>query len=122
MSEPINFFLPDNDNLKPREEVRIEKLDAEPLPDGRRIKVQLEVTPFREKPNFEIVILDATGTKVGETLVIEAMHFRLEFTMHVRSAAQPQGEYALVAALYYDEPATAQDRAETAVYIPAPGE
>lgn len=121
MSEPL-FFLPDNDNLKPRHEVRIEGLDATPLEDGRRVRVRLEVTPFREKPSFSIAILDAANGVVAETTVIEAMGFRLELILHMRGAAPPEGDYALHAALYYEDPSTPQDRAQTTVHLPAPGE
>jgi hypothetical protein len=121
VSEPINFFL-NSDNLKPRSEVRIEKLDAQPLPDGRRVKVQLDVTPFREKPSFEIAILDAAGARVGGTTVIEAMTFRLELTLHLRGVAQPEGDYTLHVALYYEDPAEPQDHAQTTITIPAPAE
>lgn len=120
MSEPINFFLQNNDNLKPRDEVRIEKLSAEPMPDGRRIKVRMEVTPFRERPSFEIALFDEAQRKVGATSVIEAMTFRMEFVLHLRGATEPAGDYALRAALYYEDPATPQHLAQTTVHIPAP--
>lgn len=122
MSEPINFFLQDNDNLKPRHEVRIEKLGAEPLPDGRRIKVKMEVTPFRERPSFEIELFDEAERKVGGTTVIEAMTFRMEFILHLRGVTEPAGDYELHAALYYEEPSEPQHRTQTMVHIPEPND
>lgn len=122
MSEPINFFLQNNDNLKPRDEVRIEKLGAEPLPDGRRIKVSMEVTPFRERPNLEIALFDQAQRKVSGTTVIEAMTFRMEFILHLRNVTEPAGDYELRAALYYEDLAAPQHRAQATVRIPAPAE
>lgn len=122
MSEPINFFLQNNDNLKPREEVRIEKLGAEPLPDGRRIKVSMEVTPFRERPNLEIALFDQAQRKVSGTTVIEAMTFRMEFILHLRNVTEPAGDYELRAALYYEDLASPQHRAQATVRIPTPAE
>ncbi len=122
MSNPLDFYLDNNPNLKPRHEVRIEKLDAEPLPDGRRIKVQIEVTPFRERPSFEIALLDAAQRRVGGTTVIEAMTFRMEFILHLRDVTQPEGDYELHAALYYEDPAAPQHHAIATVHIPAPAD
>lgn len=117
MSEPPRFFLPDNPNLKPRDEVRIERLEAEPSPDGRRIKVQITVTPFREQPNFEIALYDAAQRHAAGTTVIAAMNFRLEFTLHLRSVPAP-GEYTLRADLHYDDTPDPVDRVETTVHLP----
>lgn len=120
MTGPPTFFLPDNPNLRPREEVRIEQLAALPTPDGQRVRVQIQVTPFREQPNFEIALYDSAQRRVGGTTVIAAMNFRMEFIVHLRGVAHPHGDYVLRADLYYDDPSAPQDRAETAVHIPAP--
>ncbi|MCZ2096320.1 MAG: hypothetical protein AAGU78_11955 [Chloroflexota bacterium] len=117
MSEPPRFFLTENPNLKPRDEVRIERLEAEPSPDGRRVKVQIAVTPFREQPNFEIALVDAAQRHVAGTTVIAAMNFRLEFTLHLRGIPAP-GEYTLRADLYYDEAPAPAHRAETTLRLP----
>lgn len=117
MSEPPRFFLPDNPNLRPRNEVRIERLEAEPSPDGRRIKVQITVTPFREQPNFEIALYDAAQRHVAGTTVIAAMNFRLEFTLHLRGVPAP-GEYTLRADLHYDDLPEPIERAEVIVHLP----
>jgi len=120
MNEPINFFLQNNDHLKPRDEVRIEKLGAEAMPDGRRIKVQMEVTPFRERPSFEIALFDEAQRKVGGTTVIEAMTFRMEFVLHLRGVTEPAGTYTLRAALYYEDPSAPQHLTQTTVHVSAP--
>lgn len=117
MTDPPRFFLPDNPNLKPRDEVRIERLEATPSPDGRRVKVQIAVTPFREQPNFEIALYDTAQRNVGGTTVIAAMYFQLELTLHLRGIPAP-GEYMLRADLYYDDAAAPACRAEITLRLP----
>ena len=49
----INFFE-SNDVPQPRDKVKIERVDTQPYPDGWRVKVIVEVTPFEDRPSLEI--------------------------------------------------------------------
>lgn len=98
----INFFEP-GDVPKHRNEVKIELLEAEVYPDRQRIHMKLNVTPFLERPNFEVTL-----TRVGETQpvatlsIVETMHPRMEFTMHLRTGnTDPAGDYVLRAVLFF---------------------
>lgn len=113
-----NYFLLNNDNLVPRDQVKITRLEAVPYPDGRRVRVELDVTPFRERPNFEIGIRDEAGTLVAGTSVVASMHFKMEFVLHLRGVQEPDGNYTLHVALYYDDISTPQDTREISVHIP----
>jgi hypothetical protein len=98
-----NLFLQNNDNLAPREDVRLEKVEAAPYPDRRRVKVKVHITPFKEQPNFEITIRDRDDVPVARTTVIAPMHFQMEFVLHLRDIDDPTGDYTVQVALYYDE-------------------
>lgn len=112
-----NFFLLNNDNLVPRDQVRITRLEASPYPDGHRVKVELDVTPFRERPNFEISMRDKAGKLIAGTSVVASMQFKMEFVLHLRGVSEPAGDYTLHVALYYDDINAPQDRQEIALHI-----
>lgn len=100
------FNIPDDPNIVPLppEEVRIKNLTAELYPDGKRLRVNLEITPFQTRPWIEATLLDAEGDEVSSANIIEPLSWRIEFTLHVRRTPA-QGRYTLSARLYYpDQP------------------
>lgn len=86
----------------PPDEVRITSLQIEPLADGRRVRVLVSVTPFQERPNLDVVILDELGHEVSSTCIVETMDFDMAFTMHIRTS-EVGGAFTLVASLSYPE-------------------
>ena len=51
----MDFFFPE-DNLQRAtpEETHITSLTAEPYPDGERVRVNIEMTPFQIRPYLEV--------------------------------------------------------------------
>jgi hypothetical protein len=98
----MDFFFPE-DNLTRNvpEETRITLLSAQPYPDGRRIHVNIEMTPFQKRPHVEIVLTDADHEEVASTTIVEPMSWKLELTMHVRG--ELNNPYTLEATLYYPD-------------------
>ncbi|HML23241.1 MAG TPA: hypothetical protein PKD09_16420 [Aggregatilinea sp.] len=115
----LNLHLLNNPNLRPRDEVRIDRVEAVPFPDGRRVHVEVEVTPFRERPNLEITMRNEQGRNVGEASVIATMTFKMEFNLHLRGITDPAGHYAVEVALYYDDPHAPQDQRRVEFTIPS---
>lgn len=114
----IDLFLQNNDNLLPRSQVRIERVLATVYPDRRRIKVSVDVTPFKERPNFEISIRAKDGKLVAGSSVIASMHFQMEFILHLRGVeSDPAGEYNVSVQMYYDDIRSPQDTYETVLHI-----
>lgn len=103
----IELYLQNNDNLLPRDQVKITNVTATPYPDGRRVNVAIEITPFRERPNLEIAIRRMDGDQgphvVASTSVIAIMNFRVDFNLHIRGVADPAGGYTVSVGLYYEE-------------------
>ena len=101
------FFFPDleelNINKLDPEETRILELTAEPYADAKRIRVNLEMTPFRVRPHLDMVILDPRGEVVASTSIIEPMAWKQEFTIHLR-AERLDGIYKLIMRLFYPPP------------------
>jgi hypothetical protein len=114
----IDFF-DSKDVPQPRANIRIEQLSATPLPDGWRVKLAIDVTPFQERPNLEVRLKTAGGRDVAELSIIETMHRTMEFTLHIRGVASPEGEYILEADLYYDDRAAPQDQKSVQFNVPA---
>lgn len=97
------FFQDPSDIPLPPDEVRIRQLRAEPWPDGRRVRIYLEVDPFQKRPSAEVVITDSQGIVVAQASVIESMVRKMEFNMHLRQA-QPSGRFTVSAVLFYSDP------------------
>jgi len=128
------FFTDPTDIPLPPNEVRIRSLRARVWPDGRRVRVDLEITPFLKRPNGEILISDAQGNELANISIIETMDPKMEFTLHLRGSDH-QGPYRVDAMSFYNEeteqPADSEappepskqivvDRAETAFDISEP--
>jgi len=95
---------------RPKGEIRIERLNAMPYPDHQRIFIEIDVTPFQERPNLVVSIQNEDGGVVEEMSIIETMHFNMEFTMHLRGMDDTAGDYSVVADLFYEKRNPPQDR------------
>jgi len=96
------FFTESSEAPVPPQEVRIRLLDAEPRPDGRRIDVRTEITPFQKRPNIELVIRNQEGAESATLSVVEAIDAAMDFTMHLREK-EPAGKYTLEMRVFYSD-------------------
>jgi hypothetical protein len=98
----MEFFFPE-DNLTRAvpEETRINSLSVQLYSDGRRLRVNLEVTPFQQRPYIEVILNDSNGDEAASTSIVEPMSWKLEFTMHIRG--ELKNPYSINARLYYPE-------------------
>ena len=70
----MDIFLQDPADIPlPPDEVRIRELRAEPYPDQRRVRILLETTPFQQRPNCEIQVMDEAEKMVASLSIIESM-------------------------------------------------
>jgi hypothetical protein len=98
----MDFFLPEDDLTRAvPEETRISALSAQPYPDGHRLRVNIEITPFQKRPYIEVTLHDSDGDEVASTNIVEPLSWKLEFTMHIRGKLN--NPYALSARLYYPD-------------------
>jgi hypothetical protein len=128
------FFRDPNEIPLPPEEVRLHELKAEPWPDGRRVKIYLEVDPFQKRPSADLFISNAAGEEVAYANILETISRKMEINMHLREAS-PGGEYTVRAVVYYQKLPTASeesgfqepgeplivDRGQTSFTIPSRG-
>lgn len=99
----MNIFLQDPNEIRlPPEEVRLIKLEVMPKPDGKQVRVLLELTPFMMRPNLELSITNETGREVGHTSILETMLHKLEITMHLRQV-EPGDSLTIKTTVYYQK-------------------
>jgi len=104
----MDFFFPeDNLNRTTPEETHITSLSAEPYPDGYRLHVHIEMTPFQTRPHIDVKLTDCDGDEVASTSVVEPLNFKIEFTMHIRS--ELKNPYTLEATLFYPDDGPSAD-------------
>lgn len=118
----MDFFFPElSDNggniPVPPEEMRFLELRAEPVHDDGplRMRVYIEVTPFRQRPHIDLVLSGADGAEIASANIVEPMQRKNVITMHLRGE-QKSGQFTLRARLYYPEGPQA-DTAEFAFEI-----
>jgi hypothetical protein len=97
------FFQDPSEVPLPPDEVRIRSLRAEPYPDGRRVRIYVEVDPFQARPSVDLEISDAQGRQQATASIIESMARKMEIVMHLRDG-QPGTQYHLAATLYFSQP------------------
>jgi hypothetical protein len=73
------------ENALAPEQVRFLDVKVEPWPDGKRVRVHISLTPFKQRPNLEVTIENESGEEIASTTIIESMMPRLVFTMHLRT-------------------------------------
>jgi len=109
----MDIFFTDPDDIPlPPEEVRIREFKADPWPDGRRVKIYLEVTPFQKRPSGEVFIADQSGQPVASANIIETIDPKMEINMHLRST-ETTGVFNASVVLFYladieEEPAESE--------------
>jgi hypothetical protein len=91
-----------SDLPRPPEEVQVRSMAVDPYPDGRRLRVILELTPFREPPDLSLRVLDQGQREVADISIISAHQATLGFTVHLRGPA-PKGRYTMEALVSYDQ-------------------
>ena len=115
----INLFNDANLVPQPKSKVKIEDFGASPYSDRFRVKVNLSLTPFQERPNLIVTARRADGLQVSDLDIIATMHYDNEFTMHIRGLDDPTGDYDLRAELYYETRDPPQDIKTIHFSIPA---
>jgi hypothetical protein len=98
----MDFFFPEDNLVRATpEETHITSLSAEPYPDGRRLHVNIEMTPFQQRPHLDVTITNGNGDEIASANVVEPMTFKIEFTMHLRG--ELLNPYTLEAKLFYPD-------------------
>ena len=106
----MDFFFPEDQlqRMSP-EETHITSLTAQPYPDGYRLHVNIEMTPFQKRPHLEVILKDAEGEEVASTTIVEPLSWKIEFTMHIRGDLK--NPYTVEARLFYPDGPSSESQA-----------
>jgi len=115
----MDFFFPEDnlDRMTP-EETHITSLFAEPYPDGHRLHVDIEMTPFQQRPHLEVILNNGNGDEIQTTSIVEPLTWKIEFTMHIRGDLM--NPYTLSAKLFYPDGPTNEPQVFTFDVNPPP--
>ena len=80
----IMFFEDEDEAPRLPHEVEITEVQVRPLPDGRRVVIQVALTPFIETPSFDVTLLRPDGTTERTLSVVSTMDRMNTLTMHLR--------------------------------------
>lgn len=97
----MEFFFPEDLHRLAPEEVHITTISVEPYPDGRRVHINIEMTPFQQRPHLEVTITNALGDELANASIVEPMSWKLELTMHLRG--ELHNPHTVEANLFYPE-------------------
>jgi len=112
----LNLVDPE-DVPRPRDEIRLRQLAVTPMSHGR-LRVDIRLTPFLERPNLDLDVVDSAGESLARTTVVEADSSHFSLTMHLRGRPA-LGEYTLRGALSYASSPPLDVREERFVVEPA---
>ncbi len=85
----LMFFQDEDETARLPQDVEIVDAQVRPLPDGRRVVVQVTLTPFVEGPAFDVTILGPDGAVERTGSVVGAMERTNRLTMHLRRPPLP---------------------------------
>jgi hypothetical protein len=118
----MEFFFNDPNIVRyPPAEIHLLDMRANPAPDGKRLRVALDLTPFQQRPIIELDLTDSSGNKVASASIIEPVGWKLELTLHIRKTDPTYGKYTLSASLSYPELGEV-DRHTLIIEVPVPAE
>lgn len=104
-------------NLGPTGSSKIQSLRATPMPDGRRIVVELELAISLHPPELELILYNERGEEVHSMAVMGVMEFRPAYVLHLRQP-DPGARYRVEARLLGKD--VLLDRQQVEVVIPEP--
>jgi hypothetical protein len=118
----MQFFI-NNSGVErlPSADVRFLNLEAIPDPDFKRLKINLELTPFQQRPEIELTLNDSNGVEVASASIIEPVNWKLELNLHIRKNSTKVQRYTLNTILLYPELGEV-DRRTLIIEIPNPAE
>jgi hypothetical protein len=102
----------------PPEKVRIRSLVATLYPDGRRMRVELKLSPFQTSPAIDILAKDDSGKELASTSIIGSDNSDMLLTMHLRTEDIPP-QIILQAVVHYPDIGAVDQRD---VHVPIPPE
>jgi hypothetical protein len=83
------------------QEIEILTLEASPYPDGRRVKVTFQLSPFTQGPNALISLVDRDGKLIASVNIVNIFVPENEITLHVAERDALAGTYKVKLDLFH---------------------
>jgi hypothetical protein len=87
----IEFVDPEEDPQTP-ELVKFKHIMVQAYPDGRRVRIGIEINASLQNPDIEIEVYSPDGERVANASVVEMGNEKLNVTLHMRGEIHP-GKY-----------------------------
>lgn len=97
----------------PQDDIKILALDAEPYPDGRRVRVKLVLSPFLQGPNAEINLSNHDDELLASIDIVNIFIPENEFTLHIPENKSLPGSYTVNVEVFYIEEEEIEQDGET---------
>ena len=97
----------------PQDDIKILALDAEPYPDGRRVRVKLVLSPFLQGPNAEINLSNHDDELLASINIVNIFIPENEFTLHIPENKSLPGSYTVNVEVFYIEEEEIEQDGET---------
>lgn len=97
----------------PQDDIKILALDAEPYPDGRRVRVKLVLSPFLQGPNAEINLSNHDDELLASINIVNIFIPENEFTLHIPEIKSLPGSYTVNVEVFYIEEEEIEQDGET---------
>ena len=97
----------------PQDEIKILSFDAEPYPDGRRVRVKLVLSPFLQGPNGEISLTNQDDELLTTINIVNIFIPENEFTLHIPEIKSLPGSYTVNVEVFYIEEEEIEQDGET---------
>ncbi len=75
------------------EPVHIRRARLYPFPDLKRLWLRVDLSPFAQPPNLEVIIRDPEGREATSMYMVEWREPRVSLTLHLRVPPQEGGRY-----------------------------
>ncbi len=97
----------------PQDDIKILSFDAEPYPDGRRVRVKLVLSPFLQGPNGEISLTNQDDELLTTINIVNIFIPENEFTLHIPESKSLPGSYTVNVEVFYIEEEEIEQDGET---------
>ena len=99
----MDIFFSDPDEIPlPPDEIRFRNIQVYPIDDSNKIKIFIEIDPFRKKPNIDLVVFNNRREIATSVNIIESIQRKMEIIAHLKRNTADI-EFNLEATLYYSE-------------------
>ncbi len=75
------------------EPVHIKRARLYPFPDLRRLWLLVDLSPFTQPPNLEVIVREPSGEVATSMYMVEWRDPRISLTLHLRRPPQPGQRY-----------------------------